>query len=260
MNNISAVIVTYNEAHKLAGCLASIRDFADDIVVVDLGSSDRTDLLLKKYKVRKFTHSLVPYADPIRNFAISKAEKKWVLMLDPDERLTPILATRLKAIMKLKDSDYVAVNIPFKNIFFGRWISHTNFWPDKHIRFFIKDKVRWQDMVHSYPIIQGKILDLPAEGSLAIEHYGYDNYSQFVKKQMRYAKSDAWNRIYAGERFSIITLIWKPWREFLVRFIKHQGYKDGIYGVMLVLGLMFYQVLVQFKMLYYIRTKERRPY
>lgn len=254
---ISAVIVTYNEANKLEGCLKSLQGFADEIIVVDLGSQDETKRLIRSCKVSLYHHKWVPYADPIRNFAISKASGPWILMLDPDERITKTLAAKLKELTK--KTDFSAANIPSKNIFFGKWIKHTNFWPDRHTRFFKKGCVSWLARVHSYPQVRGEITNLPAEEPLAIIHYGYDNYRQFIQKQLRYSTSEAKNRLSSGERFSVIPLVWKPIREFGVRFIKHQGYRDGIYGALLVLGLMVYQVLVQIKMLL-LDKKNLEPY
>ncbi len=249
---ISAVLVCFNEASELNNCLESIQGFVGEMIVVDLESTDNTDEILEKYKVQKFTHKRLPYADPIRNWAMEKAKGEWVLMLDPDERLTEALKKELLKFVQENnkpDSEYVGVNIPFKNIFFGHWIKHTNFWPDKHIRFFKKGKVVWQDRVHSYPKAEGAILELDNREELAIEHYGYYKRSQFIKKQLKYSTIEAKNRYQSGEHFSIVKLFWMPIREFLARYIKHRGYLDGFDGLFLVAILMFYQVMVQLKLL-----------
>ncbi len=256
---ISAVLISYNEKAKLKVCLESLEGFTGEIIVVDLGSSDGTKEMLEDKDVKLFKHDWVPYADPIRNYAFSKASGDWIIMLDPDERLTSSLKDELLEISK-GSSEYTAVNIPFKNIFWGRWIAHTNFWPDKHIRFFKKGTVKWQEKVHSYPIIDGLVLDLPSDEKYAIEHFGYDNYRQFIRKQWKYSTSAAWNRLSEGKGFSLIELMWQPLREFLARFIKHQGYKDGLDGVFLVGVLMVYQIVVQLKVLLFSFSREARKY
>ncbi len=243
---ISVVIVTFNEADKLIRCLKSIKDFVQEIVVVDIGSTDSTEEVLKKFNARVFKHRWVPYADPIRNFALSKASGDWVLMLDPDEVVPVKLKRYLKDFTKIaKDQDLVAINIPFKNVFFGQWIAHTNFWPDKHIRFFKKGRVVWQSQVHSYPQVSGQIWEAPNDSDLAIVHLGYETYQQFIIKQRKYALAAAQNIVSSGGGFSFLNLIWMPTREFLARFIKHQGYKDGKHGVFLVGVLMWYHLLIQ---------------
>lgn len=247
---ISAVLINYNEAKVLRRCLDSLKDFVFEIVIVDLGSIDDSQQIFDDFKVKVYSHDWVPYADPIRNFAISKAKGDWILMLDPDEQLSEGLKKRLNQFIHSNESkQFVAVNIPFKNIFFNKWISHTNFWPDKHVRFFKKGYLKWQDQVHTYPEVNGQILELPAVENLSIIHQSYKTWTQFVQKQVKYAKSEADNRQKKGEGFSLFRLIWLPVREFLARFIKHQGYLDGWNGLFLVSVLMCYHIWVEWYLL-----------
>ncbi len=255
---ISAVLVTYNEATKAERCLHSIKDFVDEIVIIDLESRDNIKAISDKYQAKLITHKRVPYVELIRNFSIAKTTGDWIIVLDPDEGLVPALCDYLRNVAK--EDEYQAVNIPFKNIFWGKWIRHTNFWPDKHIRFFKRGSVIWQEKVHSYPIVSGKILEIPPKEELAIEHFGYDSKIQFIRKQLRYATSEATNLLSQGKRFSIFKLIWMPTREFLARFIKHQGFKDGLDGVFLVGALMVYQILVQLKLLVFQFSKKKRSF
>lgn len=243
---ISAVLINYNEAHVLRRCLKSIKNFVSEIVVIDLGSTDESHQVFREFGVKVFTHSWVPYADPIRNFAISKAKGDWILMLDPDEQLSESLIKRLQLFLLSEESkNNVAVNIPFKNIFFGKWISHTNFWPDKHLRLFKKGFLVWEDQVHKYPRVDGSILELPDQEQYAVIHESYHTWSEFIIKQKKYALSEAKNRKKEGETFSLFRLVWLPLREFLARFIKHKGYLDGINGAFLVIILMWYHILVE---------------
>lgn len=251
---ISTVIVTFNEAKKLSNCLSSIRDFSDEIVVIDLGSTDHTLDLARKYQAKIFHHKRVDYVEKVRNFAISKSNGEWILILDPDETLSDKLKIKLKEVAKLKD--YSAVNIPRKNVFFGKWITHTNWWPDRHIRFFQKGKVTWFEKIHSYPKVEGRILNLEKDPSLAIIHLSYDNLSQFMERQNRYSTIEAEQRFKQGERFSPRNFIWRPIREFLVRFIKHAGFLDGSVGLSLTLLMMIYQLQMMIK-LWEIERKNR---
>lgn len=242
---ISAVIVTYNEGEKLKSCLESI-SFAEEVIVVDLGSTDITSEVCRRFKVRVFNHRQVPFVEEIRNFAISKAVGDWILVLDPDERLTGSLAIKLQEITG--QDKYQAVNIPRKNIFFGKWIRHTNWWPDRHIRFFKKGSVEWDTKIHSYPKVTGKVLDLEAKPELSINHYGYDSIKQFIDRQNRYSEIEAKQRFEAGERFNWLNFFWWPSREFLVRFVKHGGFLDGFYGFTLTFLMMVYWIIVLVKL------------
>ncbi len=242
---ISCVIVSLNEAQKLESCLETIADFADEIVVLDLESTDNSKDVAKKYNAKLLTHKAVEYVEKVRNFAISKTSGDWVLILDPDESLSEKLKIRLKELTT--QDKYVAINIPRKNIFFGKWIAHTNWWPDRQIRFFRKEKVEWREVIHSYPKVSGEVLNLPANESLSIIHLGYSSIRDFLDRQNRYSTIDAQNRYQKGERFSFLNLIWRAKREFLVRYIKHQGFLDGFYGFALVILMMVYQVSVCIK-------------
>lgn len=249
---ISAVITTYNEAKKLEICLESVKEFAQEIIILDLNSTDQIGAVCKKFNVRLFKHELVPFVELIRNFAISKASGDWILILDPDEQITEKLILKLREVTQ--DDRYVAVNIPRKNIFFNKWIRHTNWWPDKHIRFFKKGKIEWETRLHSYPKVTGEILELESREDLAIMHYGYDNIREFIDRQNRYSEIEAEQALEKGEGFSEVNFFWWPVREFLVRYIKHAGFLDGVYGFSLSFLMAVERIIVQTK----IWEKEQR--
>lgn len=133
---ISATIVTYNEAAQLQKCLKSIHNWVDEIVIVDLGSTDDTKRIAKKFSCRVVSHRFVPYVEMVRNFAIDQCTGDWILILDPDEFITQNLRKSLQKFSKENPSG--VLHIPRYNIFFGKWIEHSNFWPDYQTRFFSK--------------------------------------------------------------------------------------------------------------------------
>jgi glycosyltransferase involved in cell wall biosynthesis len=244
---ISVVVVSFNEGKKLKRCLDSVKDLADEIIVIDLNSTDDTSVVAHQASAKVINHEKVEYVEKVRELAISEAKHPWILILDPDEVVPKHLSDKLKELSD--QTTYVAVNIPRKNIFFGKWIAHTNFWPDRQIRFIKKEFTTWPKRIHTYPIIIGEILNLKADPLIALEHYGYDSWDEFYSRQKRYARVEAQNLFKEGKRFNLGNLFWKPMREFLVRFIKHQGYLDGWIGLRLVLGLMWYRVQVEFNLL-----------
>lgn len=243
---ISAVIVNFNEAEKLERCLQGLKGFADEIVVVDLGSSDESISVCQRGGAKVYKHAFVPYVEKVRNYAVSKATREWILVLDPDEVIPDHLKIALKQIAA--EEKFAAVNIPRKNIFFGRWIAHTNWWPDRHIRFFKKGFVRWSDQIHKYPEVTGNIWNLEAKENFAITHFGYTSVDEFMSRQDRYSTIEAMNLYSRGVRFSWVMFFWKPMREFLVRFIRHAGFLDGFYGFALTFLMMVYQLQVMVKL------------
>lgn len=243
---ISTVVICFNEAEKLQRCLKSVEDFSDELVVVDLGSLDNSIEVARKFGAKVFRHQFVSFVELARDFAISKASEDWILVLDPDEEIGKDLREKLKEVVKKQA--FTAVNIPRKNIFFGKWIAHTNWWPDRHIRFFKKGKVSWSDKIHSYPRVEGEALNLEAREDLAILHLGYQSINEFILRQNRYSGIEAKNLYDQGIRFSWPSFFWKSAREFLVRFLRHRGFLDGFYGLALTILMMIYQMTVLVKL------------
>lgn len=243
---ISAVLVTYNEAQALKRCLHSIVGFADELVIVDLGSTDDTLKVAKQFRCRVISHPFVPYVELVRNFAIEQCTGNWILVLDPDEQLSRSLKSFLARYAT--QHRHGVLNIPRKNIFFNTWIRHTNFWPDCQIRFFSAGTVHWENAIHSYPTTTVQPMTLPFSPRYAIIHHGYTSITDFYDRQNRYSTIRAQQRFEAGERFSWWSLCARPFRELLLRGIKHQGYLDAKHGLFLVTGLMLYHIAVEWKL------------
>lgn len=243
---ISAVIVSCNEAPALKRCLQSIQRWADEIVVIDLESHDHTKAVAAQFQAKIVSHPFVPYVELVRNFAIEQCQGDWILILDPDEQLPTSLKTFMRNFTLLHESG--VLNIPRMNIFFGSWIRHTNFWPDYQIRFFRKGSVQWQELIHSYPQSLEPAIKLPRQTRFALRHTSYPTVSSFFSRQKRYAAVRAQERFLAGEQFSWWSLVYFPMREFLSRYVKHRGYLDRERGHILVIGLLYYFVLVELRL------------
>lgn len=244
---ISAVITSNKESEILKQCLDSIYGFADEIIIFNTGGLDlKLEDLVKKYNLSIINHKKVPYIELLRNEMISKAHYNWILILDPDEQLSKDIKDLLKKVIQEKNFD--AVNIPRKNIIFGKWIRYTNWWPDRQIRFFKKGKLKWRQEIHSYPLCKGNILQVSAQENLVIIHNQYKNIYEFMQKQNRYSDAEALNLSEKGENASLINLFWWPTRQFLTRFIKHKGYIDGLHGLSLTYLMMIYKISVWVKL------------
>lgn len=252
--SISVVVASHNEGKFLQECLKSIKDFTNEIIVFDMDSSDSTAAVAKKYRAKIIPHKRVAYIELLRNKMVEAARGPWVLVLDPDEQLSSALSTALREIVK--EDRWDAVTIPRKNIFFGRWIAHTNWWPDKHVRFFKKGSVVWSNDIHVYPSVSGRILTLPNNPDVALVHYGYETLTEFITRQNRYSEIEAETRFKKGERWSMWNFWWRPQREFLVRYIRHVGFLDGVYGLTLTILMMIYHMSVQVK-LWGLENRER---
>jgi len=218
----------------------------DEVVVVDLGSTDGSVKIAEKFGAKVYKGKLVPYVELIRNPAIKKATSDWILVIDPDERIPKTLAKKLKKMAK--EGNYEAVRIPRKNIIFGKWIRHTNWWPDYQVRFFKKGKVSWSDKIHDYPKVDGKIFTLPAKEDLAIKHLNYETVSEFLTRQNRYSEAWAQNLLEGGQRFSWLSFFWRPLRVFLQRYLRHAGFLDGFHGLALSFLASYSQLAAEVKL------------
>ncbi len=245
MIKISVVINTLNEEKNLPRALASVKQFADEIVVVDMKSDDKTVVIAKKAGAKVFEYKRAGYVEPARNFAIGKTKGKWILILDADEQLPRSLVKKLKAIVKNPSANYY--RLPRKNLIFGKWVKHSRWWPDYNIRFFQKDFVSWSEIIHSVPMTQGKGLDLPAREDLAIIHNHYESIEQYIERLNRYTTLHAKGLISEGYKFSWKDIVAKPTSEFLSRYFAGEGYKDGLHGLALALLQTFSELTLYLK-------------
>lgn len=237
MNNkqtISVVLATYNEEENIAACLNSIKDIADEIVVVDGSSKDKTVEIAKKFGARVKITTNKPIFHINKQMAIDMATKDWILQLDADEKVTPELAKEIKSIINNQSSIINDTNgywIPRKNWFLGRFLLKGGQYPDYTLRLYRKGKGRLpQKDVHEQAEVEGKVSYL--KNSLL--HYPYKNFQDYIFKWDRYTdliatqiKEDMKNknvliRILYGFGFVFL----KPIFWFLSTHIRHKGFTD----------------------------------
>ena len=238
MGKISVVITSYNSQEKIENCLKSV-SFADEIIVVDGSSIDKTLEIAKKYRSKIFVRPNNPMLNVNKNFGFSKAKGDWIFSLDTDERITPELAKEIKEKIGNSVNGYW---IPRKNIIFGKWIEHTGWYPDYQLRFFRNGKGKYEEEhVHEMIKVDGKIGNLNGH----ILHYNYDNVLQFIQKTgIVYAPNEADQLLKKGYIFDWRDSIRFPLKEFLSRFFAREGYKDGFHGLVLSMLMAFYHLVV----------------
>jgi glycosyltransferase involved in cell wall biosynthesis len=235
-SGISAVIISCEDGEVIEACLASVAGWVDEIVVVDMGSRDETHSIAVRYGALIFDHERLPFADPARNFAMSKATRPWVLLLDPDERVLPSLATRLRELV-IEDV-WDVVDIPFIQIVFGRRLTAPGGQDGPHPRLLRRIHATWPSEVHAHPAFEGlRRLDLSAEPGwrqeeLAIVHDTWRSPHQVFDKFARYIAKDAERRLARGETFSFSSLVRGVAQVFEVRLIRGRSWEDGMAGLL----------------------------
>ena len=244
MSKLSVVISAFNEENNIEDALRSV-SFADEIIVVDNSSTDDTAKIALKYteKIYKRENNLMLNVN--KNFGFTKATGEWILSLDADERVTPELKKEIES--KLNELvEFDGYWIPRKNIIFNKWIEHSIWWPDYHLRLFRSGKGKFaQKHVHEYININGSTDYLESP----LLHENYSHVSQYIQKMDKiYSENEVENMIKDGKRVVWQDAILYPLKDFTKTFFAQRGYKDGLHGLVLSIFQAFYAELVFAKM------------
>lgn len=236
---ISVVIFTKNEELNIRACIKSVKPFADEIILVDMQSQDKTVAIAKSYNAVIHEVEDINWVEPVRNFGISKAKNEWILVLDADERVPKTLA---KALIKIaSENNYDAVKIPFKVIFFKKWIKHTHWWPDYHVRFFRKGFVKWIVKIHPDIKVSGRVIELKAEAKNAIIHENARDIKAWLKKIDHHTDFEGF--FFNLEKVTAEDILGRFRREFYWRYFENKGYLDGMHGFVLSKFMEYYRFL-----------------
>jgi glycosyltransferase involved in cell wall biosynthesis len=226
---ISAVIITLNEEDRLPDALASLQGIADEIVVVDSYSTDRTPAIARAAQARVWQNRFEDYGRQ-KNFAMDKAAHEWILNLDADERVSPELK---RAIGDLKEKaappGVAAFAIRRKTFYLGRWIRHSGWYPDRKIRLFKKSAATWQGRIHEKLLVSGDVARLSGD----ILHFTYRDIGDHVRRLNRYADFQAEEILRQKKRLLLPRLLFLPPVTFLRYYFWKLGLLDGFQGLVI---------------------------
>jgi len=241
-STISAVIISCNEADVIESCLESIKGWVDEIVVVDMHSTDGTREIARRYTDRLIDHERLSYADPARNFAFAQATCDWILMLDPDEQVPPALALELLRVAARDDVD--VVDIPRQQIMFGVTTRSPGAADTTQTRFFRRGVLSWPPEVHGRPDISHlRRVELPTRGpEFALLHDTWRSVPNVLDKIVRYSPKDVENLQAQGVRFSPKEMLRVAGHEFFSRMFFGRAYEDGMAGLLMSLYFAFYKL------------------
>ncbi len=248
MSKLSVVIVAYNEAAKIEPCLQSVT-WADEIVVVDLGSTDSTVAICRNYTNHIFSHDWVPYADIIRDEAVSHATGEWVLLLDPDERVSSGLSAAIQRVVK-EDWPVDVVTMERNHVRFGRVLAHSEALFSEAIpRLMRKGSVAWTTQVHTTPSLEGlRVAHLSRAAAGALEHDAWSTVNDLIDRFARYTRDEASIPLAAGQRYRTRYALAGTWYQFASIFFGQKTYRDGVPGLFYALGMAIYKLLVWMQM------------
>ncbi|MBU1108387.1 MAG: glycosyltransferase family 2 protein [Candidatus Riflebacteria bacterium] len=241
MPTLGISIIAHNEEKCIANAIHSAL-FADDIVVVNCESTDKTEETVKSFeRVRYFERPNNHNLNINKSFGFEQLKTDWVFYLDPDEIIPLELAAEIKKSITSKQ--YVAYRLPRKNNFFGRFLLHGSQYPDLQLRLFKNGKASFAGRhVHEKLQIDGKTGILKN----AFEHYPYPEIPDYLRKMMFYSEFQAhfWlnSEMSASLPTTLHRLYFKPWFRFLRRYVFKQGFRDGWQGFVAAAGDVFQSI------------------
>ncbi|MCX6634965.1 MAG: glycosyltransferase family 2 protein [Acidobacteria bacterium] len=234
---ISATLITYNEERHIARAIESLR-CADEIVVVDSGSTDRTIEIAGKLGARIVEHPFKGYAEQ-KNYAAEQAENDWILAIDADESLSEGLEGEILQVKK-SGPDYDAYTVPRLAQYLGRWILHSGWHPDRKVRLYDRRRARWAgDFVHETVQVDGRVGHLRSN----LLHFTCDSLSEHLRTMDRYTTLAAEQLVSQGGKIGWSKLLLDPPWTFFKTYVVDRGFLDGAEGLAIAYMAAIYNFL-----------------
>ena len=234
---VSVVVIVKNEEKRLAACLESVR-WADDVVIVDDMSTDRTVEIARGYTERIFQRKM-DIEGVHRNYAYSQAKNGWVLSLDADETVSPELREEIARVAK-EDTEHVVFAIPLRNYIGKYWVKWGGWYPAYKDRLFRRGKFKYEEVgVHPRVIYDGKCGRLKGD----IIHYSYEDFSELIGSLNGQTTKEAQKWASTGRKMPLATALWRTFDRFYRSYVAKKGYRDGVVGLMVAVNGGFYQLL-----------------
>lgn len=227
MQKISVAIITLNEERDIGRCLESVKDIADEIVVVDSFSTDNTESICQQYGARFIKHSFDGYIEQ-KNFALSQTSFKHVLSLDADEALSEELKASILEVKTNFAADGYSMNRLTNYI--GTWIHHCGWYPDTKLRLFNIEKGKWGGInPHDEFLFEGKAKIKQLKGDLL--HYSYHSLEDHYKQIEHFTNIASKAYYEKGKKAPLLKLIFSPLHRFIRDYFFRMGFLDGKAGL-----------------------------
>ena len=250
----SVTIITLNEESNLRDCLATVT-WADEIILVDSGSTDRTLEIAREFNAKIFANSWAGMREQ-KNFAANKAVGPWIFNLDADERITSEGQKEIMATLANPAADAYAV--PRKNFFLEKWMRHGGWYPDDVIRLYRKDKGEYGGInPHAGVVLRS---GRPAVLREPLAHYTYTSFGHYISKQYPYSDAAARDLAARGKLPAVPALqifVKTAWK-FIEAFVIKRGFLDGTHGLVVAFGSTFAAYMKQVRLWELQREKRTR--
>lgn len=254
MQQISTIVITYNEEDNIERCLRSVAPFSSEIIVVDSNSTDRTVDIARRCGARVFSNDWPGYGKQ-KQLALENATHPWVFSIDADEEVSPELCAEIQAL----DYAHDGYEVPRRVWYFNRWIKHGVWYPGFVLRLFRRDKGSFtDDIIHESIRVSGTIGRLRSD----LLHYTYRDIRHHVDKVNEFTTLAAKQMFDQQRRASILHIAVLPSLEFFKVYVLKRGFLDGLAGLMIAVFHSFYVFLKYTKLramhLQAVRADKRR--
>lgn len=244
MSRLSVLIITLNEERNIQRCLESVQEVADEIVVVDSYSTDRTEDICSKYNVRFITHKFEGYVEQ-RTWATTQASNDYILCLDADEALSHELKESIKQVKENWDADGYYINR--KTNYCGKWIKHCGWYPDKKLRLLNRKKGKQVGInPHDrFEMDKGAIVH-HLKGDLL--HYSYYTISDHINQMQKFTDISARMKYERGKSISVFMILLRLFFSFFKKYFIKLGILDGYYGFVISILFVYTNFLKDIKL------------
>lgn len=246
MASISAVIITFNEEKNIERCIQSLRKVVDEIIVSDSHSTDNTVKICQQLGAKVIVHEFIGYG-ATKNFANQQATHQWILSIDADEALDENLIAELQQLKTHLDENLV-YQVQRLNNYCGKWIHHGGWYPDRKVRLFNKQHVKWNlAEVHETLEIPQHINTQVLKGKL--QHYSYISVESHLTKIEKYSTRGAEELFRKNKKATLLKRLLSPAFRFVRDYIFKLGILDGYYGFVIA-KLTAYEVFLKYRKLH----------
>lgn len=243
MIKLTVAIITYNEEKNIKRCLESVREVADEILIIDSLSTDKTKEIAMSYNCVFIEQKFLGYQDQ-KNLALERSSHEWVLSLDADEALSEELKA---SILKVKENpQFDGYRFNRLTGYNGLWVRHCGWYPDKKIRLVKKSKAAWTGgQLHEFLKVEGEVGHLNGD----LLHYSFESIAAHVNQTNKYTTTAAIVGHAQGKRSSLAKIVIRPFYTFIKDYFFKRGFLDGKLGF-IVCSINALYVFLKYSKLY----------
>ncbi len=227
---MSVTIIALNEEKNIARAIESVRGFAQEVIVIDSGSTDQTGTIARHLGARVIVNPWRGYGQQ-KNFAQSQASHDWILNLDADEEVSPELAVEIQQVLERDEGKNIhGYTMPRLSKYLGHWIKYGGWYPNRLLRLANRREGSWSEPeVHEEWIVSGAVLPLRYD----LLHYPFLDIQDQITTNLRYSTQGSEELRKRGKRKSLLLLLLKPIGKFIETYLIKQGFRDGIAGLII---------------------------